>query len=149
MVPLQNVATYLPIFQSSGTASQVLTGVVDRLTTGGLADYVEFTVMLPTGDVVSNKPTALKLSESDDATTYADVTGFVGGTDFAIPNVITSASNIVRPYAMLGVDCKARKRYLKITITPATTQVVNVLAQLGRTHATPAGTQSALVVVNG
>jgi uncharacterized protein (DUF1778 family) len=137
----------LPIFQSSVTNAGTASGNVDRL---GF-DYVRISVLLPTADVVSNKPTVLKISESDDTvvTNFANVSGFVGGTDFTIPNAITSATSITQPYAIFNVDCRGRKRYLKISVSPATTQVVNAVAELGRARVTPLTTDQATVVVGG
>ena len=149
MQQTQNLAYALPIFQSSTTAAATASGNIDRLG----YDYVSIAVLLPTDDVVSNKPTVLKISESDDTvvTNFASVSGFVGGTDFTIPNAITSATSVTAPYAVLNVDCKARKRYLKVSVSPATTQVVNVVATLSKAKQLPTTTtlQNALVVVNG
>jgi len=57
------------------------------------------------------------------------VTGLVGGTDFTIPAVSdTSSAAIVK----LDVDTKARKRYLKVTATPAVSVNTVVSARLSR-----------------
>lgn len=148
MVPsIANSKKVLPIFQSSTTAAATASGNIDRLG----YDYVSIDVLLPTADVVSNKPTVLKISESDDTvvTNFANVSGFVGGTDFALPNAVTAATSITTPYATLNIDCRARKRYLKLSVSPATTQVVNAVATLTRAEVTPATSSTALVVVNG
>lgn len=148
MVPsIAQAKKVLPIFQSSTTAAATASGNIDTL---GF-DFVSIDVLLPTADVVSNKPTVLKLSESDDTvvTNFANVSGFVGGTDFTIPNAITSATSISIPYAVLNVDLRARKRYLKVSVSPATTQVVTAVASLTRAEQTPAATAIGTVVVNG
>jgi hypothetical protein len=57
----------------------------------------------------------LKIEESDDNSSYSNVSGLVGGTDFTIPTVSdTSAVAVVK----MDVDTKAKKRYLKVTATP-------------------------------
>jgi hypothetical protein len=147
MIHAQNAKKVLPIFQSSTTAAGTASGNIDTLG----YDYLSLDVLLPTADVVSNKPTVLKLSESDDTvvTNFASVSGFVGGTDFTIPNAITAATSITQPYATLNVDLKGRKRYLKISVSPATTQVVNAVGQLTRAEQTPSTSSQATVVVNG
>lgn len=136
----------LPIFQSTNTNGAAATGNIDTL---GF-DLVRISVLLPTADVVSNKPSTLKVSESDDTvvTNFTDVVGLRSGTDFTLPNAITAATSITQPYAVLTVNCQARKRYLKVTVTPQTTQAINVLAELQRAEVTPLTTDQATVVVN-
>lgn len=145
MVPsIQNAKKVLAIFQSSTTNAGTASGTVDRLG----YDYATFDVLLPTADVVSNKPTVLKVEESD--TSNGTFTGVLtGGTDFTIPNAITSATSVTQPFAVLNVDLRARKRYLKLSVSPATTQVVSALATLTRAEQTPATTSQGTVVANG
>lgn len=148
MVPsISNAKKVLPILQASTTNGGTASGIVDR---AGF-DFVTIDVILPTADVVSNKPSVLKLSEADDtnSTSFSNITGFVGGTDFAIPNAITAATSITQPFATMNVDCRGRKRYLKISVSPQTTQVVNTLAHLTRAKQMAPTSQQATVVVNG
>ena len=71
----------------------------------------------------------LKIEHSDDNSSYSDLSGFVGGTDFTIPAVSdTNSAAIVK----LDVDTKARKRYLKVTATPAVSVNTVVSARLSR-----------------
>jgi len=75
--------------------------------------------------------TVLKLSESDNNSSYSDVTEFVGGGSggFTIPTpTSTTADLIVR----MDVDCRGKKRYLKLTATPYTTGNVYTVARLGK-----------------
>jgi hypothetical protein len=148
MVPsISNAKKVLPIFQASTTAAGTASGNIDRLG----YDFVTIDVLLPTADVVSNKPTVLKISESDDTvvTNFVNVSGFVGGTDFTIPNAITAATSITQPYATFNIDCRGRKRILKVSVSPATTQVVNAVAHLTRAEQSPPTSAQATVVVNG
>jgi hypothetical protein len=71
----------------------------------------------------------LKIEHSDDNSSYSDVSGFVGGTDFTIPAVSDTASAAI---VKLDVDTKARKRYLKVTATPAVSVNTVVTARLSR-----------------
>lgn len=147
MIHNQNAKKVLPIFQSSTTNGGTASGNIDTLG----YDYVTIDVLLPTADAVSNKPSVLKLSESDDTvvTNFANVSGFVGGSDFTIPNAITAATSISQPFATFNVDLKGRKRYLKLSVSPQTTQVVNAVATLTRAEQTPSTSSQAAVVVNG
>ena len=71
----------------------------------------------------------LKVEESDDNSSYSNVSGLVGGTDFTIPVVSDTASVAV---VKLDVDTKAKKRYLKVTATPAVSVNTVVTARLSR-----------------
>jgi len=145
MIQSQSMKQVLMVSAASTTAAATATGNIDTLG----YDYLKVNVLLPTADAVSNKPTVLKLSESNDTvvTNFADISGFVGGTDFTIPNAISAATSITQPFATLNVDLKARKRYIKISVSPATTQVVNVLGQLSRGSSLPSTSDMATVVV--
>jgi hypothetical protein len=149
MILQQNFKYTLPINASSTTNAGTASGNIDTL---GF-DYVSIAILCPTSDAVSNNPSVLKLSESDDTvvTNFADVSGFVGDTDFTIPNCYTAATQITGPLAVLNVDCKARKRYLKVSISPLTTQIFTAVAMLGRPEQSPNSTAEANadVVVNG
>jgi hypothetical protein len=87
----------------------------------------------------SNASTAfasvLKVEQSDDNSSYSDVSGLVGGTDFAIPAVSDTSSVAV---VKLDVDTKAKKRYLKVTATPAVSVNTVVTARLSRGEVAPA-----------
>jgi len=120
------------------TGSSAVTLVTDML---GF-DYASFTVIRG-----SNASTVfasvLKIEESDDNSSYSAVTGMTGGTDFTIPTVAdTSATSIVK----LDVDCKARKRYLKVTATPAVSVPVAVTGRLSRAEVAPTSATEAGVI---
>ena len=95
-------------------------------------------MLLDSAASTSNNPTTLKLSESDDteATNFSDITGFEGdATDgFTIPAVSGTLPTVVD----MNVDCRARKRYLKVTLTPGVaTQIVGATAVLGKAKESP------------
>jgi hypothetical protein len=84
----------------------------------------------------------LKIEESDDNSSYSNVSGLVGGTDFTIPTVSdTSAVAVVK----LDVDTKAKKRYLKVTATPAVSVNTVVAARLSRGDAPTTATEAGCI----
>lgn len=121
-------------YTNGGTA----TGTVD---TRGFR-YVEIDLIAATQDVVSNVPSVLKLSHSDttDATNFSDLTGAVGGTDFTAAGS-TSAANGYK----FCVDMRGRKRYLKLTVSPRTTQILGAVANMGRGEEAPTNATTANV----
>lgn len=81
---------------------------------------------------------AVKVEESDDNSSYSNVTALVGGGTggFTIPAVAASAtgsSSILK----LDVDTKAKKRYLKVSYTPGASATVAIVANLGRGEVSP------------
>ncbi len=121
------------------TAAATVTATIDRW---GFDD-IRLTLVMGTADVVSNKPTTLKVEEGDttDSTaftvnTVAPMTGgSVGNTSgfFVIPTAITTGTNIY----VIDVDCRGRKRYLRLTVAPATTQEAVLVWELFRAKETP------------
>jgi hypothetical protein len=135
--------------ETSKTAAATATARIDTLG----YDFLAIGVRLGTADVVSNKPTVLKLQEADttDATNMANISGFVGGTDFTIPNANTAATATLQNDYLFNVDCRARKRYIGVSVSPATTQLVKVVGVLSKGEAAPntAGRVNAMVLVEG
>lgn len=128
----------IAINQASTTNAGTASGTIDTLG----YDWAQIDVITTTSDDTTNNPSVLKLSESatTDATNFSDVSGAVGDTDFTIPAAVTSGNWGMR----FNVDCRARKRYLKISLSPLTTQLVTAIGTLhaadeGPTDATGAG----------
>lgn len=100
-------------------------------------DFLSLDVGATTADVVSNKFSVCKLSHSDttDATNFSDITAFVaGGTGgFTLANANTSAAYLVK----FNVDATALKRYVKVTVSPRTTQTIFATANLSRAEQVP------------
>jgi len=86
-------------------------------------DHVSF-VAMRAGNAATTFASVLKVEQSDDNSSYSAVTGLTGGTDFTITAV--SDTNSVALYK-IDVDCKAKKRYLKLTATPSAS--INMVAQ--------------------
>jgi hypothetical protein len=151
MVPtITNAKRVIMINNTSKTNGATATGYVD---TAGY-DYCSISVILPTSDAVTDKPGTLRITEYDGTqptspTNYATVSGFVSGTDYTIPNAISAATSITQPFAVFNVDCRARKRYIGIEVSPTTTQIITAEAILTRAEQTPATTSMGTLVVNG
>lgn len=116
----------IAINQASTTNAGTASGNVDTLG----YDFCSIDVITTTSNAVSNNPSVLKLSESDDTvvTNFADVSGAVGDTDFTIANAVTEGNWGVR----FNVDCRPRKRYLKVSVSPVTTQSITAIAMLSK-----------------
>jgi hypothetical protein len=82
-------------------------------------DYVVIDVMTTTSNNATNNLSVLTLSEGDTTASYAAVK--TGDTDFTIANASTSVDQVV---AQFRVDMRGRKRYLKLTASPLTTQTI-------------------------
>jgi len=128
MMPLQNTATKVAIKPQSVTSGATASGFVDCL---GYSEAAVDVILDSQGSTTSN-PSVLKLSESaiTDATGFADITAFVGDATngFAIP-AAGAAATIVR----LNVDMRARKRYLKVTVSPdGAAQILAAVVTLGK-----------------
>jgi hypothetical protein len=120
--------TVLAINQLSITNADTASGNIDTLG----YDFVEIDVIATSSNNVTNNPSVLKISESDDteSTNFVDVSGAVGDTDFTIPNVYTNTASDYK--VKFSVDCRARKRYLKVSVSPVTTQIITAIANLHR-----------------
>ena len=146
MLHLANAGTKMVIIPVSVATNATATGNIDTLG----YDYVKVLVLLDTAASTSNNPVVCKLSESDDTvvTNFADVTGFVGdATDgFTIPNASASVGQVVE----MNIDCRARKRYLKVSLTPGTAaQVMGAVAVMGRAESSTEARALAAAVVTG
>ncbi len=81
---------------------------------------------------------AVKVEESDDNSSYSNVTALVGGGTggFTIPAIAASATGSAS-ILKLDVDTKAKKRYLKVSYTPSASATVAIVARLGRGEVSP------------
>jgi hypothetical protein len=87
----------------------------------------------------------VKVEESDDNSSYSNVTALVGGGvgGFSIPAVTSTALTSV---LKLDIDTKAKKRYLKVSYTPGATANVAMVARLGRAEESPVSNSDAGVI---
>jgi hypothetical protein len=121
----------IAIGMTSVTNAATATGNIDTLG----YDFATIDVITTTSNNATNNPSVLKISESDDTvvTNFADVSGLVGDTDFTIPNSATSGNWGVK----FNIDLRPRKRYLRVTLSPLTTQTVTAIANLARGDEAP------------
>jgi hypothetical protein len=87
----------------------------------------------------------VKVEESDDNSSYSNVTALVGGGTggFSIPAVTSTALTSV---LKMDIDTKAKKRYLKVSYTPGATANVAIVARLGRGEESPVSSSDAGVI---
>ena len=123
----------IAINQASTTNAGTASGNIDTL---GF-DFLTVDVITTTSNNATNNPSVLKLSESDDTV----VTNFaaIGDTDFTIANSATSGNWGVK----FNVDCRARKRYIKVSVSPLTTQTITAVANLSKGGEAPVDTTGA------
>lgn len=127
LAPRKQVIAISPTSLTNGATA---TGNFDRR---GF-NYLEIDVIATTQDVITNTPSVLKLSESDDTiiTNFVDIVGTRAGTDF------TAGGNTSNPYGYkYTVDLRGRKRFIKVTVSPRTTQTIGVVGNLGRAEDAP------------
>jgi hypothetical protein len=98
-------------------------------------DHASVTVMRAS-NAATTFASVLKVEESDDNSSYANVTALVGGGvgGFTIPAVSATGSVSV---VKMDIDTKARKRYLKVSMTPSTAVNVAMTARLSRGEVAP------------
>lgn len=128
MRPMSRLALAIASASVTAAATAAATAIDTAPTAGGKARHLTLDLVLTTADVVSNKPSVLKLQHSDttDATNFSDISGTVGGTDFTIPNADTSNPNLYK----FNLDLIGRKRYIRAQVSPRTTQTVFGVANL-------------------
>lgn len=129
------------ISQASTTNAATATGNIDTLD----FDYLSLDVIMATSNDTTNNPTVFKLAESDDTvvTNFADITEFVGDDSdgWTVPAAVTSGLWGVK----FNVDLRARKRWLKLSISPLTTQIITAIGNLSKAQSLPVNTTSANV----
>ena len=125
----EKFAATLPTAVVGATATSTLT--IDRLG----YDHVSVSA-IRASNAATTFASVLKVEESDNDSDYTDVTALVGGGTggFTIPAVSdTNSASIVQ----LDIDCKAKKRYLKVSMTPGATATLGIVAGLSRAEVAP------------
>src|SRR6266704_4209391 len=127
---------------SIGAVTNAATGTSANIDTLGV-DYVSIDISATTqsASTQAGSPSVLKIQESDTTvvTSFADVVGFRGGSatatnvDFVVGIGRTTGVNAYK----FNVDCRARKRYLNVVLTPTTTQTFYVTANGFRGESSP------------
>jgi len=99
-------------------------------------DYASVDVVFEAGTAATQDlALVLTVGESDDNTTFTNITEFVGGGTggFTIP---TSTSSTESNVARFNLDLRGKGRYLKVSATPADARVSSV-ARLGKADVGP------------
>jgi hypothetical protein len=139
MIHAQDSTTKLLIGPSQMTNSATLTANVDCID----VDYATVTVSCSTGVNTNAVGPTIKLLTSDDTV----VTNFATITATVVPT-ITSAANINK----FLVDMRYQKRYLRLSITSATTTndtvTVTGAVELSRKAQLPGGTAAMVATTN-
>ena len=114
----------LAINQLSTTNAATASGIIDTLG----YDFAEIDVIATSSNDTTNNPSVLKIGEGDTTSAFTNVSGAVGDTDFTIPNCYTNTASDFK--VKFSVDCRARKRYLQVSVSPVTTQIITAIANL-------------------
>ena len=133
------VLATLPTAAVGATATSTLT--IDRLG----YDHVSVSAIR-----ASNASTVfasvLKVEESDSSGSgYSDVTALVGGGSggFSIPAVSdTNSAAIVK----MDIDARAKKRYLRVSMTPGASATLGIVAHLSKAEEAPVSASEAGVI---
>jgi hypothetical protein len=145
MIHSQNEKVVAEIPSSTTASSGTATLTID---TAGY-DHASVSV-LRASNAATTFATVCKVEESDDNSSYSNVTALVGGGTggFSIPAVSATSSVAI---LKLDIDTKAKKRYLKISVTPSTAVNVAIVGRLSRAAVSPASASEAGVIgiVNG
>jgi hypothetical protein len=148
MIHSQNTKTVCLLAPSSALIATNATATASFAQDG--YDYAVIDVFLMSSTGGTANVATLTLAESD-GTSYSDITEFVGDTAFTIPDNPTAAPTVAS--VKFEVDLKARKRNLRIAVTPALSggQAVVAVATLGRAEQAPttAAQKGASLVVTG
>jgi len=141
MIHAQNTKKVMVIKPVSVATNATQTGRVDTLD----FDYCSIDLILDSAAAVSSNPAVCKISEADvtNTSSFVTVSGFVGDTDWTIPDASTDTPQVVS----FDIDCRPRKRYLQLAITSAgAAQLVAAVGTLSRAHEAPSTTTEAGVI---
>jgi len=124
------VVAALPAAAIGATATSTLT--IDRLG----YDHVSVSA-IRAANASTVFASVLKVEESDElSSNYSDVTALVGGGTggFSIPVASdTNSAAIVK----LDIDARAKKRYLKVSMTPGASATLGIVAHLSKAEEAP------------
>ena len=129
MLYSQNVK-FIPLAPASIANNATATLIVDRK---GF-DEVSFCVLQATASAASHKPFTLTIAEGDTTSAFTTISGYNGGTAATnSPQTVEAPTSATAcPPIILNVDCLGKKRFLRLQMTPGTTQVLGAVAVLGR-----------------
>ena len=128
MLYSQNVK-FIPLAPASVANNATATLIVDRK---GF-DEVSFCVLQAAASATT-KPITLTIAEGDTTSAFTTISGYNGGTAATnSPQTVEAPTSATAcPPIILNVDCLGKKRFLRLQMTPGTTQVLGAVAVLGR-----------------
>ena len=128
MLYSQNVK-FIPLAPASVASNATATLIVD---TKGYGE-VSFCVVQATA-AATTKPITLTIGEGDTTSAFTTISGYNGGTAATnSPQTVEAPTSATAcPPIILNVDCLGKKRFLRLQMTPGTTQVLGAVAVLGR-----------------
>jgi len=129
MIDAQNQKYVMMVVNTSVTAAATVTGTVDTLGYNHLQVFV-------TGDTASSAMTTLKLSNGTDTNASTDIAAFTAG-DTTDGFTMAAADTDNGVSTLMDVSLTPRERWIKVTITPAATQLVSATAVLSRAEDSP------------
>lgn len=126
-------------FVSATNAGTATSSVIDTL--GYDWATIDIAATTQAASTQAGSPSVLKIQEADNtsATSFVDIVGFRGASatatnvDFVVGVGVTAGVNNYK----FNVDCRARKRYLSVVISPTTSQTFVSMANLGRGENAP------------
>lgn len=133
---LDEMKPVIVIDDVSTTNAATATGLVDTL---GFKELL-LVVKQATSNSTSNKLTVVKLEESDTSNgTFVAIPSLTGGTQTStsVGFVIPAAHATLQQKYMMNVDLRGRKRWLKLSLSPVTTQILGAYGLLGRPEQVP------------
>jgi hypothetical protein len=120
---------FIPLAPASVASNATATLIVDRR---GF-DEATFCVVQANG-ADTTAPLVLNIAQGDTTSAFTTITGYNGNTttssSFTLPSGPSSAT--AAPPIILNVDCEGKARYLRLQMTPGTTQVLGAVCVLGR-----------------
>ena len=128
MLNSQNVK-FIPLAPASIASNATASLIVDRLG----YNEVSFCVVQAAA-AATTKPITLTVAQGDSTSSFTTISGYNGGTNAtnAPQTVEAPTSATACPPIVLNVDCIGKARYLRLQMTPGTTQVLGAVAVLGR-----------------
>jgi hypothetical protein len=137
VLALQNLKYAVVLKQQSATNAATLTS--DNIDTLGFEE-VAIIIHGTTSDNATNNPSVLKLQQADttDATNFADIAALVGdgASGFTIPSSPTATTTA--PFCVMHLRKVGQyKRYLRLLISPTTTQTFSAIAAMSRAKEAP------------
>jgi hypothetical protein len=125
MIHNQNLKVTASMAVATVATDATSTMTIDRL------GYDQVSVLaMKASNANTNFASVLKVEEGDTTSSYTVVPGLeLGATGgFTVGAASTAAPSVVK----IDVDCKARKRYLRVSLTPAAAQNVTLVGLLSR-----------------